>query len=341
MKVLVTGSEGYLGVLVCEAMAAAGHEVVGLDSGLFLGCDLGLLPPRPPTHRVDLRDVTAGHLEGIDAVAHLAALSNDPLGDVAPEATYAINQHASVRLAEMARDAGVSRFVYASTCSVYGASGGDDLLDEDSRLAPVTPYAVSKVRVEERLDALASGDFCPVSLRNATAYGWSPRQRLDIVLNNLVAWALLTGQVRVLSDGTPWRPIVHGRDIAAAFVAMLEAPADVVRGRAYNVGRPEDNLRVSEIAQVVADVVPDCRLEITGESGADPRSYRVDFGRIAREVPAFRPAWTPRRGAEELLDRFRQHDLDREGLDLTYIRLRWLARRLEAGSIDADLRPAA
>lgn len=339
MRVLVTGSEGYLGVVVSEVLAAAGHDVVGLDSGLFVGCDLGPLPARPSvSHRVDLRDVTAEHLAGIDAVAHLAALSNDPLGNLAPDITYDINQHASMRLATLARDAGVARFLYSSTCSVYGAAEGDLLLDEDAPLAPVTPYAVSKVRVEEALDALQTPAFTPVYLRNATAYGYSPRQRLDIVLNNLVASALLTGTVRVLSDGTPWRPLAHARDIAAAFLALLEAPAEVVSGRAYNIGRDADNYRVSEIAQTVADVVPDCAVDTTGEHGADPRSYRVDFSRIAKEVPTFTPQWTLRSGTQELAARFVEFGLERGGLDLTYIRLKWLDQLLESGKLTSDLR---
>ncbi len=339
MRVLVTGSEGYLGVIVSDVLSAAGHEVVGFDSGLFVGCDLGPMPERPSvTHRVDLRDVSAEHLAGIDAVAHLAALSNDPLGNLAPEITYDINQHASMRLATLARDVGVKRFLYSSTCSVYGAAEGDLLLDEDAPLAPVTPYAVSKVRVEEGLDALQTQAFTPVYLRNATAYGYSPRQRLDIVLNNLVASALLTGTVRVLSDGTPWRPLAHARDIAAAFLALLEAPAEVVSGRAYNIGRDADNYRVSEIAETVADVVPDCVVDITGEQGADPRSYRVDFSRIAREVPTFTPQWTLRSGTQELAERFTAFGLERGGLDLTYIRLKWLDQLLDSGKLTADLR---
>src|SRR5919109_2737620 len=236
MRVLLTGHQGYLGTVMAPVLTAAGHEVVGLDAGLFAECVLGPMPADPPGQRVDLRDVTAEHVAGVDAVIHLAALSNDPLGSLAPELTYDINHHASVRLARLARDAGVRRFLYASTCSVYGAAGGDDLVAEDAPLRPVTPYAESKVRVEADLHELADGDFSPVFMRNATAFGFSPRLRADIVLNNLVGHAILSGVVKVLSDGTPWRPLAHAEDIARAVVAALAAPADVVRARAYNIG---------------------------------------------------------------------------------------------------------
>jgi len=338
MRVLVTGHEGYLGVVAVAALQAAGHDVCGLDSGLFRRCTLGPEPPAIPAVQVDLREVAPEHLAGVEAILHLAALSNDPLGDLAPEITYDINHAASVRLARLARDVGVRRFLYASTCSVYGARGGDDMLDEDARLAPVTPYAVSKVRVEEDLCELADDHFTPVFMRNATAFGFSPRPRLDVVVNNLVATALLTGVVRVLSDGTPWRPLVHAQDIAAAACALLDAPADLVRARAYNVGSDSENHRVSTIAALVADAVPGATVEITGESGGDPRSYRVDFGRIRREIPAFTPGWTVAEGARDLAQRFRDESLTANGLDQTFIRLRWLRYLQEAGQIDDGLR---
>ena len=255
MRVLVTGHQGYLGTVMVPILLAAGHEVTGLDSGFFADCVLGPEPQDPATIRVDLRDVAIEQLIGFDAVVHLAALSNDPLGALAPEITYDINHHASVRLARLAKAAGVQRFLYASTCSVYG-SAGDDLVTEDAPLRPLTPYAESKVRVEDDVAAIADDSFSPVFLRNATAFGFSPRLRADIVLNNLVGHAILTGKVLVLSDGTPWRPLVHARDIAAAFLTALEAPLDKVHCRAYNVGTEANNLTVAEIAQTVVDVVP-------------------------------------------------------------------------------------
>jgi nucleoside-diphosphate-sugar epimerase len=338
VHVLVTGHEGYLGAIVCRTLRAAGHRITGLDCGYYRGCTLGPEPDSPPAHRVDIREARPEHLAGVDAVVHLAALSNDPVGDLAPEITYDINYHASTRLARLARDAGVGRFLYSSTCSVYGASGGDELVNEDARVQPITPYAVSKVRVEDELHAMADDDFVPVSLRNATAYGFSPHLRADIVVNNLVGWAHLTGEVRVLSDGTPWRPLVHAEDIAAAFLALLTADAAAVSGKAFNVGREGENHRVREIAAAVADVVPGCRVEITGEAGNDPRSYRVDFSRLSRVVPAFTPQWTMAEGAAELYDAYRRYGLTADDFHHKFVRLRRLADLKAAGQLDGDLR---
>jgi nucleoside-diphosphate-sugar epimerase len=338
MHVLVTGHQGYLGIIAVRVLRAAGHDVTGLDSGFYDRCSLGPEPEHIPTHRIDLRDVQPSHLRGIDAVVHLAALSNDPVGDLVPEITYDINHHASTRLARLARDAGVRRFLYSSTCSVYGAAGGDDLVDEDAPLRPVTPYAVSKVRVEDDLQALADGDFTPVSLRNATAFGFSPRLRADIVVNNLVGWAYLTGEVKVLSDGTPWRPLVHAQDIAGAFLALLEADAKAVSGQAFNVGRQGENHRVKEIAAVVAATVPGCRVNITGEAGNDPRSYRVDFSRITRAVPGYQPTWTMAQGAAELYAAYQKYGLTGADFHDRFVRLRRLAALQTAGVLDLNLR---
>ena len=339
MRVLLTGHQGYLGTVMAPVLAAAGHAVTGLDSGLFADCVLGALDvPDAPGLAVDLRDVTVEQLAGFDAVVHLAALSNDPLGSLAPEITHDVNHHASTRLARLAKEAGVGRFVYASTCSVYGAQPGDELVDEDAPLRPVTPYAESKVRVEDDLVALADDGFVPVSMRNATAFGFSPRLRADIVLNNLVGHAVLTGTVRVLSDGTPWRPLVHAVDIAEAVVVALAAPAEVVRARAYNVGTERNNRTVAEIAAAVVDAVAGSELLVTGETGNDPRSYRVDFSRARKEL-GFEARWTIPDGAVELAREYRARGLTREAFDRRFTRLAVLRTRQEAGELDATMRP--
>lgn len=339
MRVLLTGHQGYLGSVMAPVLAAAGHEVIGLDSGLFADCLLGPRPDDPPGHEIDLRDTTVRHLSKVDAVIHLAALSNDPLGALDPDLTYAINHRSSVWLARLAKDAGVSRFLYASTCSVYGASGGDDLVGEDAPLRPVTPYAESKVRVEDDLHELADERFTPVFLRNATAFGFSPRLRADIVLNNLVGHAFLTGVVRVLSDGTPWRPLVHAHDIARAFAAALVAPREAVHARAFNIGTERNNVTVAQIAEQVVEAVPGSRLTITGEAGADPRSYRVDFSRFRRAVPEFECEWTVKDGALELAHVYQRLGLTTRDFERRFTRLAWLRDQTEAGKVDATLRP--
>ncbi|GAA3662881.1 SDR family oxidoreductase [Nonomuraea antimicrobica] len=338
MRVLLTGHQGYLGSVMAPMLTEAGHQVVGLDSGLFADCVLGPAPEPIETHAVDLRDAGPEHVAGFDAVVHLAALSNDPLGALAPDLTYDINHHASVRLAGLAKEAGVRRFLYASTCSVYGASGGEDLLDEDAPLRPVTPYAESKVRVEDDLAALADDHFTPVFLRNATAFGFSPRLRADIVLNNLVGHAYLSGEVRVLSDGTPWRPLVHARDIAEAFAAALDAPREAVHATAFNVGTEVNNVTVAEIAAEVVAAVPGSTLAITGETGADPRSYRVDFSRI-RAALGYEARWTVKAGAVELIDAYRDHGLTAQDFGRRFTRLARLSDRRADGTVDDTLRP--
>ncbi|WP_067710145.1 NAD-dependent epimerase/dehydratase family protein [Nocardia yamanashiensis] len=336
MHVLVTGHQGYLGTVMVPVLEAAGHRVTGLDSGFFAECVLGEAPPAPPALSVDLREVTAEQLAGFDAVVHLAALSNDPLGALAPRITYDINHHASVRLARLAKEAGVRRFLYASTCSVYGAAG-DGLVTEDAPLRPLTPYAESKVRVEDDVAALADSGFVPVFLRNATAFGFSPRLRADIVLNNLVGYAVLTGEVKVLSDGTPWRPLVHAQDIARAFAVCLDAPAELISCRAYNVGTETNNLTVAEIARAVVNAVPDSTLVITGESGADPRSYRVDFARARAEL-GFEAAWTIPAGAAELYREYTARGLTADGFFQRFTRLAHLKSLQESGVLDDELR---
>jgi nucleoside-diphosphate-sugar epimerase len=341
MRILLTGSHGYLGSVTGRVLADGGHEVVGLDALLYEGCDLpgaGGNGVRPALVR-DVRDVTATELEGLEAVVHLAALSNDPIGELSPALTRAINFEASVSLARAAREAGASRFVFASSCSMYGASDTDELVDEEAPLRPLTAYAESKVLAEEALAGLADDDFSPVFMRNATAYGVSPRLRLDIVLNNLVAWALTTGRVKIMSDGTPWRPLVHVEDIALATAALLEAPREAVHAEAFNVGGSDENYQVRELAGIARDVVGDAEIEFAGSGDPDPRSYRVSFAKLARALPDLRLRWTARAGAEELAAAYREAGLTLDEFEGDrYVRLRRIDALRARGELDDTLR---
>jgi nucleoside-diphosphate-sugar epimerase len=338
MRVLVTGSGGYIGAVMVPLFVEAGHDVVGLDTGFYDGCDFGGHEQESRRLRMDIRDVGAEHLKGFEAVVHLAALSNDPLGDLSAELTAAINHHATVSLARAARDAGVERFVFASSCSMYGASGSDDPLAEDAPLRPLTPYAESKARAEEALAALDGNGFVTVSMRNATVYGVSSRLRLDIVLNNLAGWGHVTGRIRLLSDGSSWRPLLHVRDLARVALRMLEAPAQLVRGRAFNVGSASQNYLVRDLATTLSEVTG-CSVEFADDASPDPRSYRVDFSLLERTFPDLSLDWDARQGAEELVDAYRTVGLDMRAFEgRRYVRLRQLRHLLDEGQLDHDLR---
>ncbi|MBT3390754.1 MAG: SDR family oxidoreductase [Chloroflexi bacterium] len=305
MRVLVTGHLGYIGTILTPMLLAAGHEVSGLDSDLYARCTFGEFSPQVLNNFKDIRDVELDDVKGFDAVIHLAGLSNDPLGDLNPALTYEINHRASVRLAELAKAAGVKRFLFSSSCSTYGAAG-EEALDESGEFNPVTPYGRSKVLVEQDVALLADENFSPTFLRNATAYGVSPRLRFDLVLNNLVAWADTTGLIYLKSDGTPWRPLVHIEDISRAFLAILEAPIEKIYNRAFNVGRSAESYRIRDVAEIVAQTVPGCRVEYAPGAGPDKRTYRVNCDLIQRELPLFQPAWDIRRGALELYEAYQR-----------------------------------
>jgi len=341
MRVLVTGHDGYIGTVLVPLFQAAGHEVTGLDSFLFSDCVFGDDVEPVPAIRKDLRDVTPADFEGFDAVVNLAALSNDPLGDLNPQITYDINHHGSVIAARAAKAAGVPRFLMSSSCSLYGAHG-DAPIDESADFLPVTPYGESKVLSEQDISKLADDDFHPTFLRNATAYGFSPRLRGDLVVNNLVAYALTIGEVRMKSDGTPWRPLVHIEDISRAFIAALAARPEDVADQAFNVGRTDQNYHVIEIAEAVARVVPGCRIEVATEAGPDKRSYRVSFDKIARVLPGFQPCWDAHLGARQLYQSYQAAGLTRADFQGSrYQRTKQVMELLDAGILDSSLRYTA
>ena len=339
MRVLVTGHDGYIGTVLVPLFETAGHEVVGLDSGLFSECVFGAAEKGPEAIHKDIRDIEVADLRGFEAVVHLAAISNDPLGDLNPQCTYDISHLAAIRLAECAKEAGVERFLYSSSCSVYGASSPDDVLGEDADFNPVTPYGVSKVRVEEDLAGMADDHFSPTYFRNATAYGASPRLRGDLVVNNLAGWAYTTGAVFIKSDGTPWRPLVHIEDISRAFLAGLEADRSAVHNEAFNVGRSTENYRIREVADLVEEIVEGSKVTYAEDGGPDKRCYRVDCSKIDEVLPAYQPRWTVRLGVEELNAAYRRVDLQKDDLEGSrYLRIKHITKLIDAGRLDADLR---
>ena len=343
MLVLVTGNRGYIGSVMVPMLQAAGFEVIGLDSDLFEGSVFGDAAitggiPNIPYLRKDIRDIDLSDLKGVDAIVHLCALSNDPLGNLTPKVTYEINQEGSVRLAKLAKKAGIQRFVFSSSCSVYGASSSE-IVNEESEVNPLTPYAISKVLAEERIKKFADSNFCPTFLRSSTAYGLSPMLRFDLVVNNFVAWSYTKGTVLLKSDGSAWRPFIHIEDISRAFVTVLNAPHDLVRGQIFNVGKNEENYRIREVAEIVERIVPNSRIGYVEGAEADSRSYKVEFDKIARVLPDFRPKWSVISGAKQLYDAYAKVGLlveDFEGP--RYRRILNLKNSLRSGRLDSNLR---
>ena len=338
MRVLVTGEKGYIGSVLVPLLSDAGFDAVGLDTDYFQRCTFSGTTPKIDSTRKDTRDIVFEDLTNCDAIIHLAGLSNDPMGDYRPQVTEEINTKASIELAKLAKQAGVKRFLFASSCSNYG-SAGEYFLTEEAEFNPVTPYGVSKVQVELALRGMADESFSPTYIRASTAYGASPRIRFDLVINNLTAWAFTTSMVYLKSDGTPWRPVVHVEDICRAYIAALKAPIELVHNEAFNVGTTTENYQMHELAEIVRDVVPGCRIEYAPDAGPDKRCYRVDCNKIARTLRDFKPQWTARRGIEQLYSEYNKVGLTLEEFEgPKYMRIGHLKHLVEKGLLSEEFR---
>lgn len=339
-SVLVTGNTGYIGSVMTQYLQQHSYNVIGLDSDYYKGCELYAEKGRPYKQIVkDSRDIDQKDMEGITSIIHLAALSNDPLGAINPSLTHEINCVASIRLATLAKGLGIERFIFSSSCSLYGIAPDDKPLTEEGRLNPITAYAKAKADSEEEISKLASDKFHPVFMRNTTVYGISPSLRMDLVVNNLVAWAYITGKVAIMSDGTPWRPIVHVEDLCKAFLAVIEAPVEKIHNQTFNVGINEENYQVVDIARQVGKIVPNSQVQILNETESDERTYRVDFSKIKETLPAFKPTWNLRKGIEEVYQAYERFGLMQEDLQSAkFFRVRWIKYLIEQKKLDSRLR---
>ena len=338
-KIIVTGHTGFIGSLLAPMLVEKGYEVVGIDTKYF-DEDCEFYAPKKGFLEIkkDTRDITEEDLKGAYAICHLAALSNDPMGDLDEQLTFDINHLASVEIAKLAKKVGVEKYIYSSSCSLYGIADGDVALDETAEFNPVTAYAKSKVYSERDIVPLATDDFAVTFMRNSTAYGVSPKLRADLVVNNLVGWAVTTGQIKIMSDGSPWRPLVHAEDIARAFIAVIEAPKEVINRKSYNVGQTEENFQIRDIAKLVGEVIPNCEVIITGEHGGDSRSYRVNFDLIAKELPNFKPKWTLKEGIKEVYEAYKKYQMDDEKFNSkAFIRLKELQHLMSTNKINNKL----